>query len=64
MNQWIKTETDLPEPLLDVLVVIDFDGDPFVDMGFRRANGEWFLTGTEPLLSIKPTHWMHVPELP
>ena len=64
MSQWIKTETHHPVPLIDVLVVIDFDDDPFIDMGFQRANGDWFLTGSNPLVPIKPTHWMHLPELP
>ena len=67
MNEWILCDgASLPEPLVDVLLVYTFDDDdPTIDMGFMRANGTWFLTGTAiDLIEIKPTHWMPLPPLP
>jgi hypothetical protein len=64
MTQWIESKTKVPEPLLDILVAYVFDGESTIDMAFRRDNGRWFLTGSEPLIEIHPTHWMPLPELP
>jgi hypothetical protein len=63
-NPWTDVGVHLPEPLLDVLIVYKFEGEPTVDMAFRRASGEWFLTGSEPLIRVSPTHFMHLPEPP
>ncbi len=64
MNAWINADKATPEPLLDVLIVIDRDDEPHVEMGFRRDNGQWFLTGSEPLIEVFPLCWMHLPALP
>lgn len=55
----------VPEALVDVLVVIACDesetGWSF-DMGFRKTDGRWLLTGAE--IAIHPVAWMHLPPIP
>lgn len=63
-NHWVDVGVKSPEPLIDVLIVCDYDGEPTVEMAFSQANGEWFLTGSEPLIRVRPNHWMHLPEPP
>lgn len=63
--QWIPTVTNnFPEPLIDVLIVYEFDDEPGIDLGYRRANGQWCLTGDSVALPKPPTYWMELPPLP
>lgn len=67
LKRWIVLDEALPEPLTDVLVVWSdarFDADATVDIGYRKPDGRWVLTGTEPEKVIMPTHWMPLPPLP
>lgn len=62
---WVDVTLCLPVPLHDVLAAWrNDDGDPSVDVAYRRANGEWVLTGSDPDVLIQPTHWMALPEVP
>ena len=67
MSWWTKVGpvgAALPEPLDDVLVVYEFDGEPTIDLAYKCDSGKWVLVGSEPELSITPTHWMPLPALP
>lgn len=63
---WRPVWATLPMPLEDVLVVNSGQaGDkPDIDMAYLRTNAEWVLTGSDPLIVIKPSHWMPLPLLP
>lgn len=55
----------LPEPLHDVLVChVMAGGEPAVDIGYRKPDGRWVLTGSDPEREIAPSHWMALPAPP
>lgn len=62
---WVPVESDVPPPLVDVLVVHElFEGQHTTDFAYRKRDGQWVLTGSDPDQEIQPSHWMHVPALP
>lgn len=61
---WVQVESEVPPPLVDVLVVYElFEGQHTTDFAYRKRNGRWVLTGSHDR-EIQPSHWMHVPALP
>ncbi len=60
---WQSAQTAVPEPLVDVLIVLDDGSGPHVDLGYRTSAGTWFYTGGDAI-SAAPSHWRPVPRLP
>lgn len=62
---WVNVNDRLPPPLVDVLVAYEMSpGTHTVDQAYRKRDGRWVLTGSEPEDVIAPSHWMEVPALP
>lgn len=61
---WIPVEQALPAPLEDVLLAhVDADGEPVVDMGFRRDDGTWLLSAVNHYF-VHPTAWQPIARHP
>jgi len=46
---WVPVESDVPPPLVDVLVVHElFEGQHTTDFAYRKRDGQWVLTGSDP----------------
>lgn len=59
------TDPPLPPALHDVLIAwrpVEHD-DPVVDIGYRRRDGRWVLTGTSDQV-VRPLAWTCRPSLP
>lgn len=65
---WIAVGEALPAPQIDVLVHHYFAWEAedcaSIDLGYRKRDGRWVLTGSEPDIEIRPTHWMPLPPPP
>lgn len=67
IEPWCWPDESPPEPLEDVLVVTCtgcLDNAPARDQAYRRRDGSWVLTGSDPEIVIVPLCWMHLPEIP
>lgn len=60
---WVDASVTLPEPLQDVIVAHDFDGEITTDMAFVSLHGTWFLVGVDEH-EIHPILWQPMPALP
>lgn len=61
---WHDPAERVPEPLHDVLVIWSALGDDMElvrDMAYRRLDGQWVLTGSDPELIIRPWAWTPLP---
>lgn len=65
---WIAVGKALPAPQLDVLVhyCLAWESEECgtIDLAYRKLDGRWVLTGEEPEIEIRPTHWMPLPPPP
>lgn len=61
-RNWNDVDHCLPEPLVDVWVCYSYLGDDVdVAQAYRKPDGRWVLTGSDPDRVIHPTHWMAQP---
>jgi len=60
---WVDASVTLPEPLQDVIVAHNFDGEITTDMAFVNLSGKWFLVGVDEH-EIHPILWQPMPALP
>jgi hypothetical protein len=60
--RWYTLDEALPEPLHDVLIEVALTPgeEPMVQMGYRRADGRWFLVAVEDI-EVAPTRWTALP---
>ena len=59
---WHSVQDCLPEPLTDVWVCYGHvDEDQAIGLAFRKPDGRWVLTGSDPDWVIHPSHWMATP---
>jgi len=63
ITAWIGVRGIVPAPLTDVLVAVPkiAVGGSIVDMGYRRSDGRWVLSNSDPQLFVEVTHWMPLP---
>lgn len=67
IKPWRWPDESQPDPLEDVLVITCTGclGDaPARDQAYRRKDGRWVLTGSDPEIVIVPLCWMPMPEIP
>lgn len=67
IKPWRWPDESPPDPLEDVLVVTRtgcLDDAPARDQAYRRRDGSWVLTGSDPEIVIVPLCWMYPPEIP
>jgi nucleotide-binding universal stress UspA family protein len=65
--EWHDPAERVPETLHDVVVIwsaLGDDMDLVLDMAYRRNDGQWVLTGSEPDLIIRPWAWTPLPAPP
>lgn len=59
---WHSVQDCLPEPLHDVFVCYGHvDEEQEIDLAYRKPDGRWVLTGSDPDRVIHPTDWMANP---
>jgi len=59
---WHSVQDCLPEPLVDVWVCYTHrDAEQDIAQAYRKPDGRWVLTGSDPDIAIHPSHWMAQP---
>lgn len=63
---WLSPLYSQPTPLTDVLVMwSEFEGEDYtVDVAYRKPDGRWILSGSDPELIIMPAGWLPLPKTP
>jgi len=62
---WIPVSGRVPEPLRDVLVAYTgIGGEPAVDIAYRKPDGCWVVSGSDPEIEVTPGWWMALPQPP